>query len=348
MTKRPLLCCIIGLATVALALGHMALRARSATTGPDLETASEQGVAAPRLTAPAAPTGPEQDLGRTLYEHWCESCHGAEGDGTGLGARYVYPPPRNLLQGQFSLATSANRIASREDIYRVIHDGMPGAAMAAHDSLQEHELQALVDEVCRLREAGARARYLEYCAQVGEEPDEAECLEYVQSQTTASETLAVPALTVPDAEAARRGQLLFEKHACASCHGSTGVGAPDVALEDARGEALRPRDLVHEPFKGGHQPESIYRRIQLGFPGGPMPAHEGLSARETADLVNYVISLSQEPKRTLTNHQLRRFAVPGLYLSELDDQTSATPPTAQPPHDRGSWAHDERPGGDEG
>ncbi len=203
---------------------------------------------------------------------------------------------------------------------RLLRKGMPGAAMVAFNELSETDLQTLVDDVCRLREAGAREQYLADCGQSGEPPDESECREYVRRHTTASEELLVPEFSVGDAGAMERGRTLFQSQGCTACHGAHAMGAPDVALEDAAGNALRARDLVYEPLKGGPEPASIYQRIRLGFPSGPMPAHTGLSHQQTADLVNYVISLSQEPKRILTNHQLRRFAVRGQYLREFGEQ----------------------------
>lgn len=273
-------------------------------------------------TLPSAPTG--ATAGQALYQRWCESCHGVQGDGAGIGARYVYPPPRNLLSGRFSLVTSDNRVVSRADIERVLRNGMPGTAMVAYEGkVREDELQALVDEVCRLCQVGAAARYAANCARTGEAPDEQECREFVARATTPSAPLVVPSFSVHDARAVERGKRLFYSQGCSSCHGSDGMGAADVALIDEAGHAVRPRDLVHEPFKGGHQPEAIYRRIRLGFPSGPMPAHSALSEQETIDLVSYVVSLSAAPKRVLTNWQLRHYATRGLYRSAF--ATHATP-----------------------
>jgi mono/diheme cytochrome c family protein len=267
--------------------------------------------------APASAT-----TGQTLYQRWCESCHGAQGDGTGTGARYVYPPPRNLLSGRFSLVSSENRIVSRTDIERVLRNGMPGTAMVAYENkVREDELKALVDEVCRLCEVGAAARYAANCDRTGEAPDEEQRREFVARYTTPSAALVVPSFSVHDRRAVERGKLLFHSQGCSSCHGSDGVGATDVALIDETDHAVRPRDLVHEPFKGGHQPEAIYRRIHVGFPSGPMPAHTALSEQQTVDLVCYVVSLSAAPKRVLTNWQLRRYATRGLYRSEFPVHT---------------------------
>lgn len=290
----------------------------------------------PPAAAPSTPSASKektdaasvvQTPGQALYERWCTSCHGPEGDGTGLGARYVYPPPRDLRRGHYSLVTSSNGIASREDIVRVLRDGMPGTAMTAYDQkLNRDELDSLAEEVMRLREAGARDRYLAQCTELDEPPDERECGEFVARQTTAGETLSVPPLPASDPAAIERGRQLFERHACTSCHGPRGMGHPQVALEDERGYALRPRDLVYEPFKGGHEPAAVYRRIRLGFPSGPMPAHPALAHQEIIDLVHYVTSLSRTPKRVLTNWQQRRYATSGLYIATFGDEPDQPAP----------------------
>jgi len=63
------------------------------------------------------------------------------------------------------------------------------------------------------------------------------------------------------------------------------------------------RDLVQDPFKGGHEPDSICLRILAGMPGSLHPATKVLTEQQCVDLVHFCRSLSRQPKRTLTNHQ---------------------------------------------
>ncbi len=268
-------------------------------------------------------TGSTTELGQRLYQQRCEACHGEKGAGDGPGARSVYPPPRNLRNGRFSLVSGANRVASREDVYRVIRDGMAGTSMKPFADLQESEMQALVDEVLRIRAAGMRDQYLEMCRQIDQQPEEAECEEYIAQRTTSSAAIVVPEFAAPDAQAIERGKLLFRQQGCSSCHGPRGIGTGDVALRDEAGNELRARDLAREPFKGGHASESIYRRIRLGFASGPMPSHSGLTESQLVDLVAYVQSLSRDPKRILTNHQMRRYVTRGLYVREFDTNSKS-------------------------
>jgi hypothetical protein len=74
-------------------------------------------------------------------------------------------------------------------------------------------------------------------------------------------------------------------------------------LADEEGYPTRPRNLIWEEFKGGHDPASVAVRIRLGLPGTPMAANPNLSGQELAALVHYCRSLAREPKWQLTNHQ---------------------------------------------
>ncbi len=124
----------------------------------------------------------------------------------------------------------------------------------------------------------------------------------------------------PIKESVARGQELFvsEKTACAKCHGKEGHGdgqnndydewtkdwterfglAPDDEYAQvpliARGalpvRKVSPRNFQEGVYRGGVDPEDIYRRIALGIEGTPMPA-AAVGAEEIWDLVNYVRSL---------------------------------------------------------
>jgi mono/diheme cytochrome c family protein len=263
------------------------------------------------------------NTGQSLYERHCAGCHGPEGAGDGPGVRYIYPLPRNLRHDRYNLVRNRSRIASREDITRVLREGMPGTAMKPfRDVLEKAELQAIVDEVLRLRTEGAKDNYLELCRKSSESPNETEGRAFVEQQTTPASPPTAPEFGSGGRAAVARGKQLFRQQGCPSCHGIEGAGSPDVMLKDQAGTALRPRDLVREPFKGGHDDESVYYRIRFGFPGGPMPEHPSLTDEEAVDLVAYVQSLAREPKRQLRTYEMRRYATRGLYISEFGSKNS--------------------------
>ena len=115
--------------------------------------------------------------------------------------------------------------------------------------------------------------------------------------------MPLPAHWPDPGQAVAKGKANFAVLGCVKCHGDDGVGAADQALFDDLGEPSRPRDLVHEPFKGGRDPASVYLRIVAGMPGTAHPAAANLPEEPLIDLVEYVRSLAREPQEMLTNYQ---------------------------------------------
>jgi mono/diheme cytochrome c family protein len=127
------------------------------------------------------------------------------------------------------------------------------------------------------------------------------------------------------------GQELFRGNiaSCAFCHGPNALGdgqqnnyddwtrdwTAQAGLNPADEEALEPmlelgalkpriilpRNLRRGLFRGGGDPETLYRRIVYGIEGTPMPAApmkpdnpQGLTEQDVWDIVNYLLSLSPE------------------------------------------------------
>jgi mono/diheme cytochrome c family protein len=118
-----------------------------------------------------------------------------------------------------------------------------------------------------------------------------------------------------------RGQDVFlsEAAACAKCHGKTGYGdgqtqdyddwtkewtvrigidptdekaqIPFIARGALPARKSLPRDFRVGLYRGGHEPEQIYRRIIEGIDGTPMPAAT-IPTEDIWHLVNYVRSLA--------------------------------------------------------
>ena len=203
---------------------------------------------------------------------------------------------------------------TRDDIDRVIALGMPGTSMRAFTELSAAQRELLVDEVLRFRREGEAERARNMLRSLGESASDAEIREHVRERMTPGRVVVAPLQKAGGTQAIERGRTLYFRQGCQACHGSDGIGAADLRLLTDEGVATRGRDLVHEPFKGGHARESIYLRITLGMPGAPMPASRTLSPPELSDLVDYCLSLSREPKRLLTNHQRAQQATARVYL----------------------------------
>ncbi len=241
--------------------------------------------------------------GTDLYALYCGVCHGANGDGNGRAARHQFPRPRDLRTGGFRLASTHNGNPTIEDLKKAIKRGLPGTSMRAFDHLSENRLQLLAEEVLRIRRQGVRDWYVALLRAEEEEVDEQDVEQMVDLRSLPGDPVHIPAIPPADPSAVARGRDVYLQNGCRACHGDDGTGALDVALFDPQGFPVLPRDLVSDPFKGGHEPESICLRILAGMPGSLHPATKVLTDQQCVDLVHYCGSFSRQPKRTLTNHQ---------------------------------------------
>lgn len=120
-----------------------------------------------------------------------------------------------------------------------------------------------------------------------------------------------------------KGKTLFAGKAnCVQCHGETGVGDGQtenfddwtkdwIAIQNIdpfnkttyqeftrlgalRPRPIRPRNLRVPVFRGGSHPATLFRRIQNGIEGTPMPSSAVLSADEIWALVAYVRMMPYE------------------------------------------------------
>lgn len=74
--------------------------------------------------------GAQLQLGRAVYMKNCNHCHGVAGDGNGPTAQYLNPRPRDYRLGLFKFtSTLSSEKVSREDLKRIILNGIPGTYM---------------------------------------------------------------------------------------------------------------------------------------------------------------------------------------------------------------------------
>ncbi|MFI5456381.1 MAG: ethylbenzene dehydrogenase-related protein [Isosphaerales bacterium] len=288
--------------------------------------------AAPRAAAPAAPAAIPQVArtvgaeasGPQLYSRYCAACHGEDGDGNGLAARFLYPKPRNFREGQFRLLTTTNHVPSDEDLMRVLERGMPGSAMFPFGHLPEGERRELVAQVRQRVRGGIEDRLRREAKQFGEQVDPNELAKTLSRGTQPGPRLAVPRdLPAPGADSVARGLALYRK-TCVSCHGETGKGDGVQEQKDDSGMPIRPRDFTRGIFKGGRGRDQLYARVMLGAPGTPMPDSSAtLKPAEAGDLVNFILSLSDASTQERVEHQRRRLLV-GATSTPFSDEVSET------------------------
>jgi mono/diheme cytochrome c family protein len=225
------------------------------------------------------PASPELvRLGRDTYAKQCAACHGPDGRGDGSAAYLLDPKPRDLVAARYRLASTWERVPTDDDLFRTISRGMPGSAMPAWAHLPENTRWGLVH----------------YVKTLAAEP-------LVVQPTTPSPgdgqagtgAISVPGEPPYTAEEQKHAAYLF-KEACASCHGEAGRGDGVDEQVNAEGYDTLPRDLTQGIYKGGSDPETLYRSIVAGLPGTPMPMNDWAYGADAWHLVHYVLSLSSK------------------------------------------------------
>lgn len=229
-------------------------------------------VEADEPSAPAAQTS----QGQQIYEERCAACHGINGDGQGPGAEQLFVKPRDFTRDEYKIkSTEGDEFPSREDLIKVISEGMPGSSMPAWEGfLSQGEIGEVADYVQTFGRFFAQEGY-------------------------GTTVIQVPPRISPSAESIQRGRVLYEGDIeCVKCHGDAGRGNGTSAFEltDNAGFVIYPADLTQPwTFRGGSDPEDIYLRLRTGLTGSPMPSFaDALTEDETWDLVNYILSLSSE------------------------------------------------------
>ena len=199
----------------------------------------------------------ENDLGKKVYDKWCEQCHGPEGQGDGVAAPRLKPKPRDFTTGKYKVrSTLTGQLPTDEDLKNAIRRGLYYSAMPGFPALSDQEVDAVVEYVKAFS------------------PDFADPELVAQAQP-----ISIPAPPPYDAEtAASEGKKIYEETGCGRCHGALGRGDGNSAptLVDDWGNHVRIADLTMPwTFRGGGSRRDIYRTMSTGFFGTPMPGFYG-------------------------------------------------------------------------
>lgn len=203
------------------------------------------------------PSAADLEAGKKLYMDRCQHCHGDTGDGKGASHPVVYPKPRDFTSGTYKFRTrytNANevKVASDEDIFRSISEGLHGTSMPAWgDFYTKPQIWQLV-------------HYIKTFSSVFQEE---------KPGTVLDVSGEIPSSPASIAKGKENFEKLFE---CNSCHGNAGRGNGQQALDglsDDWGERIWPANLTRPwTYRGGHSRRDIFRNISLGIAGTPMPA----------------------------------------------------------------------------
>ncbi len=249
--------------------------------------------------------GENLKAGRVLYQRHCSHCHGTSGDGNGPTAEYLYPRPRDYRHGVFKF-TSTNDLSkvSREDLSRVLRQGIPGTYMPSFLLLEDVEIHQLVEYVRFLAIRGEFERKLaselssdfsnsavqdrvksgesrnEIVASLSEfmTEDLPDSLSYISDDLAESwhaaneeDALVVPSVPrVPNTlESRRRGRELYLSKTlnCADCHGISGQGnGPQTTIYEKNPSTneLYPEPGLHDVWDNVNQPRNLTQGIYRG------------------------------------------------------------------------------------
>lgn len=83
--------------------------------------------------------------GKGIFQQQCTTCHGATGEGNGVAAASLNPPPRN-----FHKDTGWKQGRMPSQVFESISKGVPGSAMSAFSTISAEDRWALVHYVLSL------------------------------------------------------------------------------------------------------------------------------------------------------------------------------------------------------
>ncbi|MFQ5707857.1 MAG: c-type cytochrome [bacterium] len=246
---------------IGLSLLLIVLSGNSACGKPDVEKMSPQE----RLA-----------YARSLYQRDCAACHGDHGDGVGREASRMKTKPADFTSGRFKFkSTPSGQLPLDDDLFRTISHGVPTTAMLPQAHLTDAEVWLLVGFIKR----------------------------FYPGFEQASQAKAVAIPSAPDFNPGLQtlGAEMFDKAGCIKCHGPGGHGDGLAAdsLKDYRGHPVKVPDLTYLPRKIGQDKEDLYRVLQTGVDGTPMPSYQGVFSEEQAWALVYFLqsmAVNQRPR----------------------------------------------------
>ena len=265
---------------------------------------------------PATAAASVSDPGQSVYEPHCAICHGTQGNGQGPAAHWLFPPARDFSAGLFKIqSTPAGSLPTDDDLFATLTRGMPGSSMPGFVHLTERQRRDVIQYIKRL------ATYTDGNGVTTNRFEEA------RQRGQPTTPIRVPAEPPATPQSLAKGEALYVRMQCFSCHGETGMGDGPSApfLIDYWGSPAPPRDFTAGHFRGGSDGRELYLRIATGLSGTPMPpfGEEVLDDLDRWALVQHIQSLRRhrvgfEATPLATNSSIHARKLPATPVGPMD------------------------------
>ena len=208
--------------------------------------------------------------GKAVYQRFCFSCHGEQGDGQGYSAKWLDPHPRDFTRAIFKCrSTPSGALPSDKDLMRTLREGLYHTNMPSWEVLGDRNLGDVIEYIKTFSPRWKEEGPGDPIKVVAEPPD--------------------------DAASRKKGQALWNSQACFNCHGQIGKGdGPSVpTLFDDWGYHIRPFDFTSSSHrKCGKSDQDLYLTFLTGMNGTPMPSFaDTISAQDAWHLVHFLKTL---------------------------------------------------------
>ena len=213
--------------------------------------------------------------GKQIFDSYCAACHGYKGNGDGEYANEMQTKPTDFTSGMYKFkSTPFGTLPTIDDIVSTLQSGVRTTAMIPQRQLDLEQMK--------------------------------EVAEYILSFAPKDEITGKPVVIPPEPEITHSfigtGKKLFDTY-CSGCHGkdAKGDGPSADKLVNYKGKPIKPANLTVRPLKRANTPDWMYKIINNGIEGTPMPAYFGtVNSKDIWAIVDYLNSLKIE---NLTNRR---------------------------------------------
>lgn len=207
-------------------------------------------------------------LGKKVYDTYCASCHGMNGNGNGPYVRLMSVKPADFRDGVYQFrSTPRGALPTKADIVYTLENGVRTTAMLPQLQLSHQEMEAVAGYI------------MDFCSKFKTEKP--------------PEVIPVPPAPEKTPQLLNSGEHLF-MDACAVCHGRDGEGDGPVAgyLRDYKGRSIMPANLTVRPLRQANTSDELYERIATGLNGTPMAGfNPAFTHKQLWSLVYYIESI---------------------------------------------------------